>query len=44
MLYIIINVDKTLILGLPRKQNGRPVGYIALLSIISQLKRGGRRL
>ena len=23
----INNVDKTLLLGLPRKQNGRPIGY-----------------
>ena len=30
----------TLILGLPRKQNGRPIGYITLLLIISPLKHG----
>ena len=35
----IINVDKTLILGLPRKQNSHPVGYITLLSIIYPLER-----
>ena len=33
-----------LILGLPQKQNGRPVGYITLLSIIFPLKRRVRRL
>ena len=33
-----------LMLGLPRKQNGRPVGYITFLSIICLLKRGVRRL
>ena len=41
---LIINVDKTLILTLPRKQNGHPIGYITLLSIISPLKRGVRHL
>ena len=30
----IINVSKTLILELPRKQNGRPIGYITLLTLI----------
>ena len=35
-----INVSRTLILGLPRKQNGYPVGYITLVSIIYLLKRG----
>ena len=40
----IINVDKTLILALPRKQNRRPIGYITLLSIISPLKRRVLRL
>ena len=29
---------------LPRKQNGHPIGYIALLSIILPLKRGVQRL
>ena len=29
------NVDKTLLLGLPQKHNGRPIEYITLLSIIS---------
>ena len=37
---IIINVGKTLILGLPRKQDGRPVGYITLLMLISRPNRG----
>ena len=41
---LIVIVDKTLILGSPRKQNGRPVGYITLLAIIFPLKRGVRRL
>ena len=41
---IINNVDKTLLLGLPRKQNGRPIGYITLLSVISPLKHGVQRL
>ena len=41
---LIINIDKTLILTLPRKQNGRPIGYITLLSIISPLKHGVQRL
>ena len=42
----IINVDKTLILAMPPKQNGRPIGYtcITLLSIISSLKRRVWRL
>ena len=36
-----MNVDtcKTLILGLPQKQNSHPIGYITLLTLISQLKR-----
>ena len=37
---LIINVGRTLILGLPRKQDGRPVGYITLLTLISRPKRG----
>ena len=40
----INNVDKMLLLGLPQKQNGCPIGYIMLLWIISPLKRGVRRL
>ena len=36
----IINVGRTLILGLPRKQDGRPVGYITLLTLISRPNRG----
>ena len=36
----IINVGRTLILGLPRNQNRCPIGYITLLSIISLLKLG----
>ena len=35
----INNVGRTL-LGLPWKQNGCPMGYITLLSVISPLKRG----
>ena len=34
------NVGRTLLLGLPRKQNGHPIGYIMLLSVISPLKGG----
>ena len=30
----IVNVGRTLILGLPRKQNGHPIGYITLLMLI----------
>ena len=37
---LIINVRRTLILGLPRKQDGRPVGYITLLTLISRPNRG----
>ena len=37
---IIINVVRTLILGLPRKQDGRPVGYITLLTLVSRSNRG----
>ena len=44
VLLLNINVNKTLILGLPRKQNGCPIGYITLLSVISALKRRVRRL
>ena len=40
LLIIIINVGRTLILGLPRKQDGRPVGYITLLMLISRPIRG----
>ena len=40
----IINVGRTVILGLPRKQNGRPVGYITPLALISPLKRGVQHL
>ena len=40
LLLIIINVRRTLILGLPRKQDGRPVGYITLLTLISRPNRG----
>ena len=36
----INNVGRTLLLGLPQKQNGRPIGYTTLLSLISPLKRG----
>ena len=40
LLLIIINVGRTLILGLPRKQDGRPVVYITLLTLISRQNRG----
>ena len=40
LLLIIINVGRTLILGLQRKQDGRPVGYITLLTLISRPNRG----
>ena len=40
IIIIIINVGRTLILGLPRKQDGRPVGYITLLTLISRPNRG----
>ena len=36
----INNVGRTLLLGLPRKQDGRPVGYITLLTLISRPNRG----
>ena len=36
---VIINVSRTLILGLPPKQNGHPIGYITLRTLISQPKR-----
>ena len=36
----IINVGRTLILGLPRKQDSRPVGYVTLLTLISRSNRG----
>ena len=36
---IIINVGRTLVLGLPQKQNGRPIGYITLLTLTSRPKR-----
>ena len=42
--HLIINVGKTLILGMPRKQNGHPIGYIVLLTLISPLKCGVQRL
>ena len=40
----IPNVGRTLVLGLPRKQNGHPIGYITVVSIVSPLKRGVQRL
>ena len=40
IILLIINVGRTLILGLPRKQDGRPVGYITLLMLISRPNRG----
>ena len=40
LLIIIINVGRTLILGLPRKQDGRPVVYITLQTLISRPNRG----
>ena len=36
ILLLINNVGRTLLLGLPRKQDGRPVGYITLLMLISR--------
>ena len=39
MLIYINNAGRTLILGLPRKQNGYPIGYITLQSLISRPKR-----
>ena len=41
---LIINVGRTLILGLPRKQDGRPVGHITLLTIISRSNRGVKHI
>ena len=40
LLLIINNVGRTLLLGFPPKQNGRPIGYITLLTLISPSKRG----
>ena len=40
LIIIINNVGRTLLLGLPRKQDGRPVGYITLLTLISRPNRG----
>ena len=40
---LIINVGRTLILGLPRKQEGRPVGYITLLTVIFRPNRGVKK-
>ena len=40
VLLLIINVGRTLILGLPRKQDGRPIGYTTLLMLISRPNRG----
>ena len=42
LLILIINVGRTLILGWPRKQDGRPVGYITLLTLISRPNRGDK--
>ena len=36
----IINIGRTLISGLPRKQDGCPVGYITSLTLISRPNRG----
>ena len=36
----INNVGRTFLLGSPPKQNGRPVGYITLLTLISPPNRG----
>ena len=36
---LIFNVGKTLKLTLPRKQNGRPIGYITLRTLIPTRKR-----
>ena len=41
---LINDVGRTLLLGLPRKQNGCPIGYIMFLSVISPLKRRVQRL
>ena len=40
LLILIVNVGRTLILGLPRKQDRRPVGYNTLLTLISRPNRG----
>ena len=40
----INDVSKMLLVGLPRKQNGRPIGYITLLSVTALLKWGIHRL
>ena len=40
LILLIINVGRTLILGMPPKQNGRTVGYITLLTLISPPIRG----
>ena len=40
LVLLINNIGKTLLLGSPPKQNGRPVGYITLLTLISPSKRG----
>ena len=40
ILLLINNDGRTLLLGLPRKQDGRPVGYITLLTLISRPNRG----
>ena len=40
LLLIINNVSRTLLLGMPRIQDGRPVGYITLLTLISRPNRG----
>ena len=40
VLLLINNVGRTLLLGLPRKQDVRPVGYITLLTLISRPNRG----
>ena len=40
LILLINNVGRTLLLGSPPKQNGRPVGYITLLTLISSPIRG----
>ena len=37
---VINNIGRMLLLGLPRKQNGHPIGYVKLLLALSPLKRG----
>ena len=37
---IHVSTILSMILGLPRKQDGRPVGYITLLTLISRPNRG----